>query len=97
MISNSQKKFLRSLSHDKSVAIWIGRNGVTVNVSRDINEALNHHELVKVKIRNGDRELRNKLIDKICSHNHAQLIQGTGNVISIYRHNDEKPVIKLPK
>jgi RNA-binding protein len=97
MITNNQKKYLRKLAHQKDTAIWIGQKGLTENVSKEIETALDHHELIKLKIRLGDREARDKLIDQICVDNHAMLIQKTGNVASIFRQNTESPQISLPK
>lgn len=96
MISKNQKKFLRSLLHHKKVVIYIGQNGLTENVTREIDQALDQHELIKIRIRNGDREYRKNLAGQICSENHATLIQNIGNVYSIYRQKDDKPVIVLP-
>ena len=97
MISKNQKKYLRSLLHHKNVVIYIGQNGLTENVSKEIEQALNQHELIKIRIRNGDREFRNNLAEQICTQNHAILIQNIGSVYSIYRQNEDEPVIALPE
>ena len=96
MISKNQKKFLRSLLHNKKVVIQIGQNGLTENVSKEIDQALGHHELIKIRIRNHDRELRKKLAEQICTENNAIMIQNIGSVYSIYRKNEDEPVIVLP-
>ncbi|MGY8813983.1 MAG: ribosome assembly RNA-binding protein YhbY [Gammaproteobacteria bacterium] len=97
MIHNNQKKFLRSLAHHQNIIIWIGQKGITENVAIEIDTALTHHELVKIRIRTGDRELRNKLIEQICTDNNAILIQKTGNVATFFRRNHDEPKINLPK
>jgi RNA-binding protein len=89
-------KFLRSLLHHKKIVIQIGQNGLTENVSIEINQALDHHELIKVRIRNSDKEYRKILAERICQENHAVIIQNIGSVYSIYRKNEDKPVIVLP-
>jgi RNA-binding protein len=97
MINNNQKKFLRSQAHNKSTVIWIGQKGITENAAKEIETALIHHELIKIRIRIGDRELRDKLIEQICTDNNAILIQKTGNVVTVFRQNTDEPKIKLPK
>jgi RNA-binding protein len=96
MISKNQKKYLRSLLHHKKVLIQIGQNGLTESVSKEIDLALEHHELIKIRIRNDDRVLRKKLAEQICIGNKAIMIQNIGSVYSIYRKNEEEPVIVLP-
>ena len=97
MISKNQKKFLRSLLHHKKVVIYIGQNGLTDNVSNEIEQALDHHELIKIRIRSGDRDYRNTLAEQICRKNDAILIQNIGSVYSFYRKNEDEPVIDLPE
>ncbi len=96
-ISKTQQKFLRSKAHHLKPVLWIGQNGLTENVTAEIELALDHHELIKIKLRVGDRELRNKTIADICQLTHSTQIQSIGNIVSIYRRNDKQPVIVLPK
>lgn len=95
-MNNHQKKFLRSLLHDRKVIVWIGQKGLTDTVLNEIEQALVHHELIKVKIRNGDREERENIVVNICERTSAFLIQTKGSIASIYRANPEKPVLTLP-
>ncbi|MFT5133891.1 MAG: RNA-binding protein [Gammaproteobacteria bacterium] len=97
MINKQQLKYLRSLAHDRKPIIWIGQHGLTDNVKEEINIALEHHELIKIKLRVGDRETRDKVCDAICAGSKAALIQKIGNTVTIYRHNDEAPVIQFSK
>lgn len=97
MTSKAQKKYLRTLAHERNTILWIGQNGLTDNVLTEINIALDHHELVKIKIRSADREERDRLIGVICEKTGADLIQKTGNVILLYRINLNKPAISFPE
>ena len=96
-ITKTQQKFLRSKAHHMKPALWIGQNGLTENVAAEIETALDHHELIKIKLRTGNRELKNKTIDDICQATHSTKIQSIGNIVSIYRRNEKQPVIDLPK
>lgn len=96
-ITKTQQKFLRSKAHHLKPIIWIGQNGLTESVTAELETALDHHELIKIKLRVGDRELRNKMVDDICQMLHCIKIQGIGSMVSIYRKNHKQPVIELPK
>ena len=96
-INKEQKKFLRALTHDLSTIIWIGQNGLSQNVLTEIKSALDQHELIKIKIRVGDRKLRDQLAEDICKQTSAEPVQKIGNVVVLFRRNKEKPEIKLPK
>lgn len=97
MLTKSQNKFLRSLSHDSEPIIWVGQHGLTDNVLSEINAALAHHELIKIKVRVGAREERDEVIDRICAQTHSELIKKIGNVATLFRRNSQEPKIKLPK
>ncbi len=96
-ITKTQQKYLRSKAHHLKPVVWIGQNGLTESVTAELETALDHHELIKIKLRVGDRELRNETVDDICQMIHCIKIQGIGSIVSIYRRNDKQPVIELPK
>ena len=96
-ITKTQQKFLRSKAHHLKPVLWIGQNGLTDSVTAEIETALDHHELIKIKLRVGDRELRNKTVAEICQATHSTQVQSIGNIVSIYRRNDKQAVIVLPK
>ena len=96
MLNKEQKKHLLSLSHNSDPVVWIGQNGLTENVLEEIENALEYHELIKVKIRVGEREVRDQVIDDTCAKTGSELVKKIGNVVTLYRRNKKKPKIKLP-
>jgi RNA-binding protein len=96
-LSKKQIKFLRAKCHDLKVVIMMGQKGLTEEVLSEIDLALNHHELVKIKLSADDRELRKQLIADICAKTQSQEVQSIGKTLSIYRVNPDKMVIELPK
>lgn len=95
-ITDKQILFLRKSCHHIKPIVTVGGAGLTENVLSEIDLALNHHELVKVKINTGDRDERKAMIEKIISVTGAVLVQAIGHTASFYRQADE-PVISLPK
>ena len=83
------KKKLKSLAHALKPVIMIGQSGLTEAVLKEIDLALNSHELIKIKIR-AERESRKQISGQICSETGAQLIQNIGQIAVIYRQNPEK-------
>ncbi len=96
MISKDQKKYLLSLLHSRNIIIWIGQNGLTANVLNEVESALDHHELIKIRIRTGDNSQRDQLLEQICERTGAEPVQKIGRVVSVYRVNRDKPVIRFP-
>ena len=95
-LSESQKKFLRGLGHQLKPTIMIGDAGLTESVLRELDSTIEHHELIKVRVRVGDRVARDEMINELCDMSSATLVTRIGNVALVYRRNEEKPRIPLP-
>ncbi len=95
-LSNKQKKFLRRLAHDRKPVVMIASAGLSDTVMTELDQALNHHELIKVNVRVGDRDARDQIITDTCDRCGADLIQRIGNIATLYRPAPEVPVIILP-
>ena len=89
-LSESQKKYLRGRGHDLKPLIIVGDAGLSESLLAEYRSTLAHHELMKVKVRSGDRETRAAIIDKLCADQDTALIQQVGNVALVYRANPEK-------
>ncbi len=96
-LSESQKKYLRGLGHALKPVIMVGDQGLSESLLTEYDSALEHHELIKVKVRVGDRKARDGMIEDLCSRAGALLIQRIGNVALLYKENPEKKKIQLPR
>ena len=97
MLSKTQIKFLRKLAHDLNPVILLGQHGFTEAVLNELIIALDHHELVKIKLSGSDRDQRDELINTICEQSQSEVVQAIGKTVTIFRRNAKKPVIELPK
>ena len=95
-LSPRQKKHLRGLTHALQPVVMVADKGLTDNVMAEIESALDHHELVKIKLRS-DRETRALLIDEIASRCAAEKVHVIGQVACFFRRNPKKPIVELPK
>jgi RNA-binding protein len=96
-LSKKQIKFLRAKCHDLKAVIMLGQKGLTEEVLNELDIALIHHELVKIKLAVDDREARKQMISEICDKSQSQEIQSIGKTLSVYRVNPDKAIIELPK
>lgn len=96
-LSNTQKRYLRGLAHDLKAVLIVGAKGITDALVAEATLALDHHELLKVKIHAGDRELRDEWIGELASRTDAVLVTRIGNVAVFYRRRAENPLIVLPR
>ena len=95
-LTTKQRQFLKGLAHHLSPVVMLGGNGLTEGVLAEIDNALNYHELIKVKIAGADREVKQLIIDAIVRETNAVHVQTIGHVLVLYRQSDDKK-ITLPK
>ena len=98
MIPNQkQTKHLKSLCHALTPGVRIGQKGVTDAVMSELEIALSHHELIKIKVSVGDRDARSAAITQIADTSKGIIVQQVGQTAVLFRRNHEKPVIIFPK
>ncbi len=96
-LSASQKRYLRGLAHSLKPVILLGEKGVTPGVLAELDLALSHHELVKVRIPGEDREVREAAVAELADRTRAAVVQRIGHVATLYRRNSDAPQIALPR
>jgi RNA-binding protein len=89
-LSEAQKKYLRGLGHNLKPLIMIGEAGLTDAVAAEFESTLAHHELVKIRVRVGDRKVRDRIIAEIGKSARAEVVQRIGNMALLFRPNPEK-------
>jgi RNA-binding protein len=90
-----QRKHLRGLTHALQPVVTVADKGLSQNVMAEIESALDHHELVKIKLR-ADRDTRAAWVKEISSRCRAERVQAIGQVVCFFRRNPQEPVIVLP-
>ncbi|QLB12833.1 RNA-binding protein [Bisgaardia hudsonensis] len=95
-LSTKQKQYLKGLAHHLNPVVMLGSNGLTEGVIAEIDNALNHHELIKVKISGADHETKQLIIDAIIRETHSHKVQTIGHILVLYKPSKE-PLIQLPR
>ena len=76
---------LRRRGHELDTIVRLGQHGLTDSVLREIDEQLEHHELMKVRVVSDDRAQRDAMVTDICTRLRAILVQRIGHVALLYR------------
>ncbi|MBQ6901217.1 MAG: ribosome assembly RNA-binding protein YhbY [Firmicutes bacterium] len=97
MITSKQRSYLRSLAHNIDPVVYIGKAGVTENVIKEIDQALEARELVKVKIQEGCELAAKDVANDILPQLEAEFVQAIGRKFTLYRESKENKQIELPK
>jgi RNA-binding protein len=97
MITSKQRAYLRSLANTIGPIFQIGKEGISDNFLKQINDALEARELIKISVlencNNGAKDLCNELANSV----NAEPVQVIGRKIVLYRKSEKKPKIEFPK
>ena len=95
-LTQNQKKHLRKLGHALQPVVLIGQQGLTDAVVRETSLALEAHELLKVRARVGERELRDVILSTLAERTGSDLVQTIGNVGLFYKKNNKLTKVLIP-
>ncbi|MEC9483406.1 MAG: YhbY family RNA-binding protein [Halomonas sp.] len=86
-LSQAQKKAFRSIGHHLNPVVTVSENGLSEGVMAELDRALTDHELIKIKLAVGDRDIRRQAIDELAADVRAEVIQVIGKMALLYRRN----------
>ena len=95
-LTQNQKKHLRKLGHALQPVVLIGQQGLTDAVVRETSLALEAHELLKVRARVGERDLRDTILSSLAERTGSDLVQTIGNVGLFYKKNNKLTKVLIP-
>lgn len=91
-----QKRYLRSQAHHLRAFMHSGNKGITDAFVAELDQVLDRHELVKVRLSAGDRAERAALIEQLATASGADVVQTIGHTVTLFRRNPDDPKIALP-
>ena len=88
-LSPQQIRALRAEAHRLKLkpVVMIGQHGLSEAVLKEVEIALDHHELVKLRVPAVDKAEKDALIGRLTEATGAELIQRIGHVLVLFRKN----------
>lgn len=96
-LTAAQTRFLRGQAHGIKAMLQVGGKGITDALIAEIDAALEHHELIKVKVGAPDRDERDTMIADLATRTNSALVQRIGHVAILYRQSQDRRQIVLPR
>lgn len=97
MLTGKQRSYLKGIANTIDPIFQLGKNGITENFIKQIDDALEAREIVKVNV------LKNCLLDptevasELAEELSAEFVQSIGRKFVLYRESVENKKIELPK
>ena len=96
MLTGKQRSYLKAIANNIDPIFQVGKNGITDNFIKQVEEALEAREIIKIKV------LNNSLLDakdvaiELAEKTNAEFVQSIGNKFILYRESKENKKIILP-
>ena len=91
MPAGELRRALRGHGHPLSPLVQIGKLGLTDAVIKQVNQALDDHELIKVKVGGECPVDRHEVADRLDREAGVDLVQMVGRVILLYKRHPRTP------
>jgi RNA-binding protein len=88
-LSPKARQHLKAKAHKLKPVVMIGGKGLTDAVKKEVDIALNAHELIKIRIAIQDRDERKAILAEISESCNAHIVQSIGNIGVLYRKNED--------
>ena len=89
-LTPAQRKEHRALAHHLDPVVLVGGDGLTANVSKEVDAALNAHGLIKVRVFSDDRKAREAMFLQLSDELNAAPIQHIGKLLVFWRPQPTK-------
>ena len=97
MLTSKQRAYLRGLAAAEDTIVIIGKGGITENIITQMNDALKARELVKGRVLENSLLTPREAADALNETCRAEVVQVIGSKFVLYKRNEQKPKIELPK
>ncbi len=97
MITGKQRSFLKSMANSIDPIFQIGKGGVSDNLIKQVDDALNAREIVKISILNNSELDPTEVAMELAEELNAEFVQSIGKRFTLYRESEKNKKIDLPK
>lgn len=97
MLTSKQRAYLRGLANPIETILMVGKGEITENIITQAADALKARELIKGKVLDNSAYSSREVADIIAEKCKAEVVQVIGSKFVLYKKNEDKPIIVLPK
>ena len=95
MFNSRQRAQLRGLANSLDTIFQIGKGGVTENTVKQVDDALEARELIKLRVLETSPVSAREAADEIAEKTHSDVVQVIGTRFVLYRESRDNKQIRL--
>ena len=97
MLNSRQRAQLRGLANSLDTIFQVGKGGVTKNTVKQVDDALEARELIKLRVLETSPVSSREAADEIAEKTHSDVVQVIGTRFVLYRESRDNKQIRLVK
>lgn len=97
MLSGKQRSYLKGIANNIDPIFQLGKNGLSKNFIKQIDDALETREIIKVNVLKNCELDPTEVASQLAEELSAEFVQSIGRKFVIYRESTENKKIELPK
>ena len=90
MLTSKQRAYLRSLANSAETILQVGKEGISENLIKQVDDALRARELIKISVLKNCTDDPKELARILAERTGSQVVQVIGKKIVLYKLNPEK-------
>jgi len=96
LLTGKQRSYLKSITNGIDPIFQIGKNGINDNFIKQVDDALEAREIIKVKVLNNSFLNAKDAANEVAKLTNSEFVQSIGNKFVLYRESKDKKKIELP-
>mgnify|MGYP001160403124 FL=1 len=97
MLTSKQRAYLRSLANSAETILQVGKEGISENLIKQVDDALTARELIKGKVLETAPGFAGEIAARLAEATGSEVVQVIGMRFVLFRRNLKNPKISLKK
>lgn len=97
MLTSKQRAYLRSLANSAEPILQVGKEGISENLIKQVDDALTARELIKGKVLETAPGFAGEIAAQLAEATGSEVVQVIGMRFVLFRRNLKNPKISLKK
>lgn len=94
-MTSKQRAYLRGLANRLEAILQIGKSGISENLIKQVDDALEARELIKLTVLETAPDGVRDIAEELANKTNAIVVQTVGSKITLYREKKKNPKIIL--
>ncbi len=94
-MTSKDRAYLRSLANSIEPVFQVGKSGITDNLIKQVNDALEARELIKLTVLETAPDFAKETGEKLAIYTNSVLVQTMGRKITLYRKRSKDSEINI--